>query len=252
MIKIRVLFPGSLDEAKPVRLLEDLIPWQDDGVQISFSTNSMGPFSCASELDNALAAGTLAFAARRAEKEGVDAIVIETAGDTGLAACREAVSIPVIGLSDVSIRIAQMLGRKFGLITAARWHGYALERVMHTNMTWNCQYVGFRHSGLKPFLTDKPSEAQFLASIVNLIKQLVLQDADTIVFGGSYFLGIKEAIQTLLDHEGCGNITLIEQLPLAIRFARMMVDSRLCQNKKIYATPKEYTPAKGYPADLFC
>src|SRR5690349_15129478 len=127
MIKIRVIFAGPDNPENQFRRLEDLLPYQDAGVTLSLSYNIFGPLHGQTDIEHSLARGGMAIAAIKAEKEGADAIVIESMGDTGLFECREAVKIPVIGMSDSTLRVAQMLGRKFGLITAGKWHGYALE-----------------------------------------------------------------------------------------------------------------------------
>ena len=141
MIKIRCLVVGYTDKETPPRTLESLMPYQDAGVEISISSNSMGPRVCNNGLDNALGAGTIAYAAMQAEKEGVDAIVIESGGDSGLVACREAVSIPVVGLTECSVMVAQMLSRKFGLLGVREWHSYTMERLVNF-YGHNNKYVG--------------------------------------------------------------------------------------------------------------
>ncbi len=245
-IKIRVIFPGPPNPEKPFRQLGDLLPFQDDGVEISLSHNSMGSVHGQCDIEHSLARAGMVLAAVEAEKEGMDAIVIESMGDTGLFECREAVRIPVVGMADCSVRLAQMLGRKFGLITAGKWHGYALERIMKSYGIFH-QYVGFEALNLQPFTDFADADESLCKSIVSAIDQLVEQDADTIVLGGSYFIGKDKALSGLLTDERYKDLVIIDPLPLAIRFARMLVDAKLTQSKRIYANPKHATAVIGYP-----
>lgn len=246
MIKIRVIFPSPQIPKESFRKLADLLPYQDVGVELSFSENQMGPLHGQCDIENSLARAGMAQAALAAEKDGVNAIVIDSMGDTGLLECREAVSIPVIGLSDSSLRVAQMLGRKFGIVTAGQWHGYALERLMKSYGI-DSQFAGFQALNLQPFFTDVDSDTYLNQAVVCGIDKLLDLGADTIVLGGSYFIGKGQALPAALGDAKYKDLTLIDPLPLAIRFARMLCDSKLSHNKRIYANPKHATQVVGYP-----
>jgi allantoin racemase len=245
-LQIRVIFPGPSNPEKQFRQLVDLLPYQDVGVELSLSHNSMGPIHGQTDIEHSLARAGMVVAAIEAEKEGLDAIVIDSMGDTGLLESREAVNIPVIGMSDSSVRVAQMLGRKFGLITAGQWHGYALERLWKSYDIYS-QYVGFQSLNAQPFTDFEESREGFNRAIIYSIDNLMEQDADTILFGGSYFLGKEKALAALLSDEKYQDLVIIDPLPLAIRFARMLVDANLSQSKRIYAKPIHATPVIGYP-----
>lgn len=246
MIKIRVIFPGPENPDKAFRMLEDLLPYQDLGVELSLSHIPMGAIHGQTDIEHSLSRAGVALAAIEAERDGVDAIVIESMGDTGLFESREAVSIPVVGLLDSTVRVAQMLGRKFGLITAGKWHGYALERIMKSYGICS-QFVGFEPLNLQPFTDFEDTNTTLSRSIVSGIDQLIDKDADTILFGGSYFIGKEKNLSKLLADEKYKDLVVIDPLPLAIRFARMLVDAKLSQSKRIYATPSHATPVIGYP-----
>ncbi len=131
MINIKILFPGPKHPEIQLRSLDDLLPYQDSGVKLHLGFNQIGPLHCQTSIEESLGRAGMAQQAVIAEAEGMDALVIESMGDTGLIECREAVCIPVVGLSDASLRIAPMLGRKFGIITAGAYHGYAIERLLN-------------------------------------------------------------------------------------------------------------------------
>lgn len=246
MINIKILFPGPKHPEIQLRTLEDLLPYQDIGVKLHLSFNEIGPLHCQTSIEETLGRAGMAKQAVIAGEEGMDALVIESMGDTGLIECREAVNIPVVGMSDASLRVAPMLGRKFGIITAGAYHGYAIERLLRAYNLQD-QYVGFQKLDMQPFLTDVNSEKYLHTEIATGIEKLLLKDADTIVLGGSYFMGKTPFVQTQLEQKGYKNIVLIDPLPLAIRTARMLVESKLSHSKLIYANPKHDTSIIGYP-----
>ncbi len=249
MINIKIIFPGPKHPDIQLRTLDDLLPYQDLGVKLHFGHNEIGPLHCQTSIEETLGRAGMAQQAVIAEQEGMDAIVIESMGDTGLIECREAVNIPVIGLSDASLRIASMLGRKFGIITAGAYHGYAIERLLKLYNLQD-QYVGFEKLNMQPFLTDVITEEHLYEEITPAIEKLLLNDADTIVLGGSYFMGKTQGVKAHLEQKGHTNIVLIDPLPLAIRTARMLVDAKLSHSKIIYANPKHNTAIIGYPSML--
>src|SRR5262249_22731718 len=69
-----------------------------------------GPASIECAFEIALAApGTIAKIID-AEKQGIDAVVIDCMGDPGLVGAREAVVIPVLGAGQTAMHVAAMLG----------------------------------------------------------------------------------------------------------------------------------------------
>ena len=59
----------------------------------------------------------IAEAGMKAEEEGFDAVVMDTVSDSGLYAMRSRLTIPVIGPGQTSYAVAQMLGKRFSIIT---------------------------------------------------------------------------------------------------------------------------------------
>lgn len=246
-MKIHVLFPGPKHLGLSLRTVEDLLPYQDEGVELSIGYNEIGPQHCQTRIEEALAIAGMPQQAALAEERGVDAIVIESMGDTGLVECREAVNIPVVGMFDSAVRVATMLGHKFGMICAAAYHQYAFERLLKA-YGLQSQFIGSEKLDMQPFFTDSESDEKLNQGIVAAIEHLISRGADTVVLGGSYFMGKVPVLQMQLTQKGFSDIVLIDPLPTAIRCARMLVDAQLCHSKKVYANPVHDTPVFGYPS----
>ena len=243
MIKIRIISAAVLDPEKAQRTLADIRPYQDPGVELSLNFNPIGPVMGMSETDHLYAMAGLPLKAIEAEKSGIDAIVIESMGDTAVDACREVVQIPVVGLGQTAIHTAAMLGNRFGFITAGHWQTVSLERLVRRYGLID-KFASSKSLDLIAFQNFHTEDA------IKLIEQTALellskQGADTIIFGGSYFLDQAERLRKfLLGHRYMPLI--IEALPLAIRFARALVECKLTQSKIIYPSPPMATRIIGY------
>ena len=112
--KIHIITPII---TRGIRTEDDSKPLLRPDLEVSYSLLDIGPATIESEVDEALAIPDTIKKAIEAEKSGVDAIIIDCMGDPGLNACREAVSIPVIGPCQTAAHVASMLGGKFSFIT---------------------------------------------------------------------------------------------------------------------------------------
>lgn len=64
----------------------------------------------------------------RAEEEGFDAVIMDSVSDSGLQALRSRLTIPVTGPGLIAQTVAQMLGRRFSIITMWDKWVYLLQR----------------------------------------------------------------------------------------------------------------------------
>ena len=81
-----------------------------------------GPLNYSSHHDFVLADVANFEAACRAAQEGYDAVCIDTMSDSGVAALRSVLDIPVVGPGRVAMLTALMLGDRFSILTmASRW-----------------------------------------------------------------------------------------------------------------------------------
>jgi len=79
--------------------------------------------SVTSNYDSDLVAAAHAKEAMRAEKEGYDAIIVGCLLEPGIAACKEAVSIPVVGDCGASLHLASLLAPRFSFILSGSQKG---------------------------------------------------------------------------------------------------------------------------------
>ena len=114
-MKIRAVTPIITESFAPL-ILEEFTRVARPDTEISNVFLRSGPASVESAYDEALATPDTIAQVRQAEREGVDAVIINCMGDPGLDAAREVVSIPVIGPCETSMHVAAMLGHKFSVL----------------------------------------------------------------------------------------------------------------------------------------
>ena len=123
MKKILVIVPFAMSEDNRQLRRQQLDSLSlPPGVHFEYRSVKAGPVNYASHHDFVLADVSIFEAGCRAEQEGFDAVCIDTMSDSGVAALRSVLRIPVVGPGKVSMLSALMLGENFSIITmASRW-----------------------------------------------------------------------------------------------------------------------------------
>ena len=93
-----------------------------DALQFEYRSVKAGPVNYSSQHDFVLADASIFEAGCRAQEQGFAAVCIDTMSDSGVAALRSVLDIPVFGPGKVSMLAALMLGDRFSILTmASRW-----------------------------------------------------------------------------------------------------------------------------------
>ena len=93
-----------------------------DALQFEYRPVKAGPVNYSSQHDFVLADASIFAAGCRAQEQGYAAVCIDTMSDSGVAALRSVLDIPVFGPGKVSMLTALMLGDRFSILTmASRW-----------------------------------------------------------------------------------------------------------------------------------
>lgn len=153
----------------------------------------LGPASIESAYDEALCAPYVVGRCVEAEEQGVDAVIIDCMGDPGLAAAREAVSIPVLGPGETSMHMAAMLGHRFAVVTI-------LDRVRpmfenHARIYGIADKLVSVRSIDMPVLDIEHDPEKLVRVLVAQSAAAIVEDnADVIILGCTGFLGVSEKI----------------------------------------------------------
>ena len=123
MKKILVIVPFAMS-ADNVLLRQQQLAGLQFGPELEFDYRCVkaGPVNYSSHHDFVLADASIFEAGCRAQDEGYAAVCIDTMSDSGVAALRSVLDIPVFGPGKVSMLTALMLGDRFSILTmASRW-----------------------------------------------------------------------------------------------------------------------------------
>jgi allantoin racemase len=235
-MRIRAVTPIITESFGPM-ILEEFGKVARSDTEISNVFLDSGPASVESAYDEAVAIPDIIAKVRQAEREGMDAVIINCFGDPGLDAAREVVSIPVIGPCEASMHVAAMLGHKFSVVTV-------LDRLIPELELHAEKYgVGGKLASARsvdlPVLDLEKGREQFVARMVDKAVEAIEEDgAHVIVLGCTGLAGLDRQIENALDEKGY-QIPMIDPAATALKVAEALVDLKLAHSKRTYPYPPE-------------
>lgn len=232
-MKIKVIVPFALAD-EYVRTRRSTIPADllRPGSEVTFVPCKNSGTSADSAYDVFLMDLGIFEEGLEAEREGFDALCIDTVSDSGLEPLRSRLSIPVLAPGQVSMYVAGILGKKFSIVT--QWSG------------WNHVYdKDLRLYGLR----------ERLASVRSID---VPPDIDTLLSGKeAVFPLLERACRRAIDEDGAdvvmlGSTTMHQaeaylrsrvEVPVlaagvwSLKLAEMLVDLGLTHSKRAHPAP---------------
>ena len=187
------------------------------GVDIVTATGKLGARIIKTRSQNAIATYSMLLLLAEHHK-GCDAVVIAVSYDTALAAARELLPIPAVGMTEASLLTALMLGSKVGVVVVGR-RTLPLYRELIDGYGLSARIAGARAiESAAPYQDGDQTEADEL--VAGAARELVDADgADVVVLTGAVMAGVPSRLQhrvpvPLLDGITCG----VRQAELLVRF----------------------------------
>ncbi len=220
-----------------VRSLDEVKPYLRDDLEIRHSLLDQGPSSIESEFDEAISVPDTVRKAIDAEQTGANAIIIDCMGDPGLHACREVVSIPVLGPCQTAMHVASMMGHRFAFITVLdRLRAMIDSLVARYGLREN--FASFQAVNIPVLHIASDMEALNNALTEKAITAIDEDHADYIILGCTGFLGCAEAMQAKLRESG-RDVPVIDPIPLTVHQADALVKTGLSHSKLCYPEPSK-------------
>lgn len=229
------------------RRIQDLAAFETPGVKISLASTRTGPASIESAYESTFSEpGTIARIIE-AEREGVDAVVVDCMADPGLQAARECVSIPVVGPSQTAMHLAAMLGHTFCVLTVL-----SRLRVQFENLAaiygLSGKLAAVRAVDI-PVLDLETDLRATQTRLVEVAQKCIVDDgAHAVIFGCTGLLGCADAVRAGLLQRGY-DVPVIDPIPSALRMAELLVRGGLSHSKLTWPMPPA-KPMVGYPDAL--
>jgi allantoin racemase len=173
--------------------------------------------------------------ARKAERRGASALVIDCMSDPSLDAAREAVSIPVLGPAQTSACLAASLAHRFSILGTRPDMGHKFVNQM-TEYGLNSKLASVQTVGLSVQQVESDPQAMFQA-LLKAAEQAVTQDgAHLLIPGCTGMIGVANRLGAALAERGLC-VPVIEPPAAAIKMAEALSDLGLAHSKLTYPTP---------------
>ncbi|MBL8588336.1 MAG: hydrogenase expression protein HupH [Methylobacteriaceae bacterium] len=236
MPRALVIVPFPMDEDNLARRRAQLGAVRLGGdVEFHFRPVAIAPANYVSQQDSVLADVGILQAGVEAERQGYDAICIDTVSDSGMAALRSALDIPVIGAGRHAILIALTLGERFSILAMwDRWRHLYTKTLAELGLAHKC--ASLRAAGLQP---DNQSlmagrEDAYFPALLEAARRCVEEDgADVIVLGSTT---MHEAHAYLAERLP---VPIVNPGPLTYRLAETAIRLRLRHSRIAYPAPRD-------------
>ncbi|HHW02227.1 MAG TPA: hypothetical protein GXX35_05385 [Thermoanaerobacterales bacterium] len=220
-----IIVPVSTDIwNKGIESEAEKIKGQDTKVRVTSLTK--GPVSIESEYDEVLAGPHAVSAAEELEKNGSNGIIIYCFGEPGLHACKEKLSIPVVGIREAAVSMAKILGDRIGVIStignAVPRHARALRREVYKVVAVDMPVLDF----VNVEELEKRIEIK--------IRELIDYGCDVVVLGCGSMLDMD--IERMKDKYG---IPIVIPLNAAVAVCEFLMKNNLRQSRLAYPFPPE-------------
>ena len=193
--------------------------------RITVATLPAGTPSIESRRDEALVTPWVLLAARQAETEGCDAIIVDGMLDPGVHAAREVVDIPVLGPCEASMHLAATLGQAFSVIAVADRHRtLMIEQARRYGV--GSKLASVRSLGTRGLAHDD-DPTRILELMAREAREAIEKDhAEVIVLGSTRLVGQAAAMQLALADEGL-RVPVIDPTAAATRMLETIIAMKL-------------------------
>lgn len=235
-----------IDGSKEVRIVTPVVdpgypeaylaPLRRDGFRVTQVQIERGPCSLESEFEESIAVPDTLERIVAAEREGVDAVVIDCMRDPGLGSARELVSIPVVGVAEATMHVASMLGHMFSVVTVLDRLVPAFENLAKVYGLRD-KLASVRSVEIPVLSLAEDGERLLHALIEQSVRAIEDDGAHAIVFGCTGMIGFAEDVGEGLTAKGYEGVPTIDPIPTGVRVAQALVDLGLTHSKRTYPAP---------------
>lgn len=237
-VLVVVPFPMAAEqlELRAQQVKEAHLP---DDMKLVFRSVRTAPANYSSEHDSVLADIAIVDAAKTAQDEGFDAVCIDTMSDSGVAALRSMLDIPVVGPGRTSMTTAAMLGERFSILMMwDRWRLLYKKNIADLGFGWRC--ASMRSIDVTPdnrsLLNGK--EDRVFPMLEAAARRCIDKDgAEVILLGSTTMHQAHQYLSQRLE------VPVINPGPLSYRTVEQMLSVGLRHSRSAYPGPLAPLPA---------
>lgn len=231
-MKLMIINPDYGISAEGIKMRCDVLQqYAGPDVKVSMQCLTDSQVYIDSSLDVVLAGPEIVTKAVVAEANGYDAVILYCFSDPAIDACREAVSIPVIGAGQAACLFAPVLGRQIGLLLADS-HRIAEKKlfIQQTGIDYErvCSIRGGEFRG-KSIWENREEALQALTMAGRAM--IEEEGVQLLILGCLSFLGMAGQLSAAL------HIPVIDPAVAAVSMAESLVRQRLATSRLSYPAP---------------
>jgi len=244
---LKILFIRPIITNRSDFLEEDIIKqFSHSGIEIVARHLEYGPESIENEFDLVYSSPYVVEESIKGEQDGFDGIVSYCFGNPGVDACREAVTVPVIGSGEASMTLASAIGRRISIVTILP---NIVPMIMKQNQEYlfNGKLVSVRNANIPVTSIGDGSETIFDKIFCEAEKSVTEDKADVIVLGCTGFAGFAERITDRLQERNI-NVPVIDPAAASLKMIEALVTCGVFNSSMTYMKPidKIIKLPKGY------
>ncbi|RKX73348.1 MAG: hypothetical protein DRP87_19080 [Spirochaetes bacterium] len=191
-----------------------------------------GPLTLESDYDRSFSIPEMMKIVQQASRQDCDAVIIAAFCDPGLNAEKEISDIPVLGIEEVTLHIAAVLGTRFTILTTS-WKNVAKKEEEVRKYKLEAMLDSVRPLGLSVLETaEEPDLVKMRA--LKVLKRAVEEDgAEVAILGCAGMAGYADEISKKLG------LTVLDPMSVKLKVCESLIDSVLTQSKRaIFAKPQ--------------
>lgn len=236
-VKLKFILPVPLSSDAAQRFAAQIPETvRKPGLTIDFVGCRAGGPLMDSDHDATLAAAFVLAAGARAEEEGYAAVCSFSMSDSGLAALRSRLTIPVVGAAQASFALAQQLGRKFSVVTMwAPWARRLEENVARYGLSG--RLASIRHIDMSPdtqALLSGKEEVVFGRLREQALAAIERDGADVVILGSTTMYQVHARLAAALP------CPVVNPGLAAYKACETMLDLGLSHSKIGYPAPATF------------
>ncbi|WP_068636760.1 aspartate/glutamate racemase family protein [Thauera butanivorans] len=233
--RVKMIFPVPMSEATRPMVESQLPPeFRRSDIDVSFVGAGSTITLADSYYDMAIMELAVIQAGLQAQEDGFDAVCINTVSDSGLAALRSRLSIPVLSPGQSAFHVASMLGHKFSILTMwERW--LPLYRKTLREYGLESRVASIRTIEVRPDTQELLSgkEDIVFGKLEEAARRAIGEDgADVIVLGSTT---MHQSHAHLAAHLP---VPVLNPGIIAYKLCEMFLDLGLRHSKKAYPSPE--------------
>jgi allantoin racemase len=172
-----------------------------------------------------------------------DAIVVAAFGDPGLAGLREALPIPVLGLTESALMSASMLGQRYSIVAISRRITAWYRETVDANGLGG-RLASIRHLD-QPLADIGRVQEDHAERLVALCESAVKDDgADVIILAGAPLAGLARAVRERMA------VPVVDGVSSAVRHAETLVALNPRPARSGSFAPPPLKPNRGLPPGI--